>query len=384
MNSLEKRSFYSFLLLYIVSSFLFILLSGYWYYTAQKSMLKSNDYFQMRHISSNISTAIIQAHMHGVELRLPVIDPAFTITLLDQRRRSVYGPKIEAFEVEGNAYFQHSDTTVLVSDAPQRHLGVEFVVVQSGRLTEMLHTLKTTVISMMAAVALAIAVIALILSKLFMRPVRQKIDQVETFIKDVTHELNTPITALSMATERAMAKEVYDKKALRNISISTKQLYDIYASLTYLNFSRKEEKAAPVDLEGVLLKSIEYYRELCESKRIVLHVQSESFLFPMVPERATMLFGNLISNAIKYSKANSEIFITLKNGTFTIEDHGIGIDPERVSKIFERYNRETEYAGGFGVGLNIVQSICTDHRIEIGVKSQKGEGSCFTLTFPAV
>jgi two-component system OmpR family sensor kinase len=320
--------------------------------------------------------------MQGLTLNLPVIDPAYSVSLINERHGIVYGAKLEGFAVEKNAYFEYGSSTVLVSDATQGHLDISYVVVQSNRLSEMLHTLKTTVISMMVLAATVIVVIAWILSKLFMRPVRQKIDQVETFIKDVTHELNTPITALRMATERAMEKETYDKKAFRNISISTKQLYDIYASLTYLNFSHKEEKAAPIDLNTLLLKSIDYYKELCESKRIVLHVESESLLFPIAPDRATMLFGNLISNAIKYSMANSEVVVSLKNGIFTIEDHGIGIDPERVSKIFERYNRETEYAGGFGVGLNIVQSICTDHHIKIDVRSEKGKGTIFGLTFP--
>ena len=71
MNDLEKRSFYSFLALYIVSSFLFIVLSGYWYYAAQKNSLESNQYYKLQHIADMLSQKIIYAHMRGVELELP-------------------------------------------------------------------------------------------------------------------------------------------------------------------------------------------------------------------------------------------------------------------------------------------------------------------------
>jgi len=381
LNSLEQRSFYSFLTLYIVSSFLFIILSGYWYYIAQKSSLESNDHFQMRHISDLVSNAVIQAHMQKHPLRLPKRDPAFLVTLIDKEGKVVHGPVLKGIIVENNRYFREGDRTVLISDTAHGHLNIAYVVVQGTQLHQLLHTLMTTVLAMMSLIAISTVLIAWMLSRLFMRPIRQKIDQVETFIKDVTHELNTPITALSMATERALKKEIYDEKALRNISISTKQLFDIYRSLTYLNFAHKEEKAVRIDLEVILLKSIAYYKELCDSKRITIHVESEPYHLAILQEQASMLFGNLISNAIKYSLADSEIRITLKEGLFSIEDHGIGIEKERLSKIFERYNRETEYAGGFGVGLNIVQSICQENHITIDVISEPDKGSVFTLSF---
>lgn len=343
--------------------------------------MKSSDYFQMRHISDKISSSIIQAHMQGVSLELPAIDPIYRISLIDKQGSIVHGEKRSMIDATKNDYYRWKDETVLVSDAPHEHLGIAFVIVRSDQLHGLLKTLKTTVLTMMALIASATVMIAWLLSRLFMRPLHQKIEQIETFIKDVTHELNTPITALSMATGRAMKKKVYDRKALRNISISTKQLYDIYASLTYLDFSHKVGKVDKIDLEQILLKSIDYYKELCESKDIIIHIESRTHLFSISEDRASMLFGNLISNAIKYSMARSEITITLKDGSFTIEDHGIGIDEARLSKIFERYNRETKYAGGFGVGLSIVQSICDEYDIKVHVTSELDKGTIFTLIF---
>ena len=71
MNELEKRSFYSFLLLYLVSSFLFILLVGFWYYTSQKFAFENNEHYRLEHIADRIGTAIIMAHMHATPFEMP-------------------------------------------------------------------------------------------------------------------------------------------------------------------------------------------------------------------------------------------------------------------------------------------------------------------------
>jgi len=383
LNKLEQRSFYSFLALYIISSFLFILLSGFWYYTAQKSSHESNDYFRMRHISDMFSNAVIKAHMKKKALKLPKVDPLYNITMINHSGKIVYGVEPNGFIIDKNRYFKHGDDTVLISDSAHGHLDIAYIVIESDRLSKLLHTLRVTVISIMAMIAISIVFIAWILSRLFMRPIREKIDQVETFIKDITHELNTPISALRMSTDRALKKAQYDAKILRNISISTKQLFDIYTALSYLNFSQKEQPAQPCDLETILRKSVGYYKELCNSKKIQIHCESTSSTFSIGEHSANMLFSNLISNAVKYSMPHSIILITLKNSIFTIEDHGIGIEKEKLKTIFERYHRGTEYAGGFGIGLSVVKNICDEHNIAILVTSEKDVGSRFILNFNA-
>ncbi len=65
-------------------------------------------------------------------------------------------------------------------------------------------------------------------------------------------------------------------------------------------------------------------------------------------------------------------------------DTGIGIDKHMQEDIFRRYQRANEERGGFGIGLNIVLAICKQYKIKIGLKSVKGEGSTFILTFPTV
>ena len=205
--------------------------------------------------------------------------------------------------------------------------------------------------------------------------------QIESFIQDVSHELNTPITALKMSASRALQKEVYNKKILTNISISTKQLESIYKSLTFLNFEQNTQEPQDINLKEILQREIGYYAELTEAKHINIVTTLKDSYFVMVPSRAELLFSNLISNAVKYSMPETTITITLKDNTFTIQDEGVGIAADKRNEIFKLYKRESNIAGGFGVGLSIVKQICDTYNIDVEVESQLGQGTLFILRF---
>jgi len=381
MNTLEKRSFYSFLALYIISSSIFITLSAYWYYTAQKNALQNNQYYRLQHIADTLSQKIINAHMQKIELELPFLDKEIEIALIDVNNNLVYGSIQEDFFPSKAEYFELGKHNVLISDTPQEHLNIKFVVVQSEALLEEITELKQKVLTVMVSSIVMMIALAWVLSRLFMSPLHQKIKQVEDFVHDTAHELNTPITALTMSVSRALKKQTYDEKILKNISISTKQLFDMYTALSYLSFESKPNNEALLDVALVLEKSVSYYKELSESKKIELSVETEPFEFKIDETKLSMLFGNLINNAIKYSHPNSTVEVRLQRGVFSIRDHGIGIESDKLSKIYECYNRETDYAGGFGIGLSIVQKICQEYGITLDVSSEKERGSCFTLSF---
>ena len=381
MNNLEKRSFYSFLGLYIISSFLFLALIGYWYYTAQKNALQNEMYYKLQHITDMRAGDIIMAHMKGKALKVSSVPKDIELALIDITGKVVEGNLLVPSIPVKEGYFREDGYDIFVSDAPREHLGIKYVVAQSNALVQALQKLQTNVLAVMIIVAFLLAIIAWVLSKLFMKPVRQKVEQIERFINDVTHELNTPITALSMATTQALKQEAYTQKTLKNISISTKQLYDIYSSLTYLNFSDKSEVGEAIDISEVLKKSIVYYEPLCESKRIKVEVSLEKHIFTIPEAQLKLLFGNLIGNAIKYSPANSTLKLSIKEGTFTIQDEGIGIEEVKQKEIFKKFKRGTEYSGGFGVGLSIVKSICDEYGIVIELDSVPDEGTEFRLSF---
>ncbi|RUM76261.1 MAG: sensor histidine kinase [Sulfurovum sp.] len=381
MNSLEKKSFYSFLGLYIVSSLLFILLVGYWYYTAQKNALENETYYTLQHIADMKAGSIIMSHMSDTPMKPIKIPKDITLALINTKKEVVEGKLIDSTMKLEEGYRKMNDFMVLISDAPQKHLNIAYVVVQTHSLYEKLKTLRHTIFKVMLVVFIVMIIIAWMLSKFFMKPVHQKVVEIERFINDVTHELNTPITSLSMATNQALKEKNCTQKTLKNISISTKQLYDIYSTLTYLNFSQKKEQGEVVDIAKILQESIVYYSPLCESKHIDVETEVQKHLFTIPKPQLKLLFGNLIGNAIKYSPAHSTLIITLKEGIFCIKDEGIGIATEKQKEIFKKFKRATEYSGGFGVGLNIVKSICDTYGIDLSLHSTLDVGTEFKLSF---
>ena len=379
MTELEKKSFYSFLGLYIISSLFFISLVGYWYYEAQKSALINETYYKLEHLADVKSGEIIMAHMSGESIKDVYVPSDIILALLDTKGEVVEGKLIDPAMKLETGYFEWNGYNILISDAPHKHLNIQYVVVQSKMLSAQLASLQQTVLKVLVLVFLSMIIVAWLLSKLFMKPVRERVEQIERFLNDITHELNTPISSLTMATDQALKQGECTEKTLRNVSVSTKQLYDIYRSLTYLNFKKKEDAGKVVQLDELLKKSVDYYRQLAEIKRIAFETEIQETTCVVPESQITLLFSNLIGNAIKYSSPRSKITISLKDRILTIKDEGIGIEPEMQKEIFEKFKRGTDYSGGFGVGLNIVKSICDEHGIKIMVDSELGKGTEFRL-----
>ncbi len=323
----------------------------------------------MEYFADKISSAIINAHMHQEVLVLPEVPKEYEYILVATKDSKAYK--------EG--YFEESSYKTLVSSSPRKHLDIEYVVVKTKEYHKSLKELQKNVLVIMLAVFFLIVVISYVLSKLFMRPIRQKVVEIENFIQDVSHELNTPITALGISSKRAIQKGVYDEKILTNISISTKQLYTIYQSLAYLNFHTQAQEAKQINIKPIFTQTIQFYEELLNAKVINIKADIKDAYLIILEDKVTLLFSNLISNAIKYSMPETQITITLREGYFCIKDEGVGIPKEKLDDIFNLYRRGSNVAGGFGVGLSIVKKICEEYCIKVDVRSRLGKGSEFIL-----
>ena len=379
MNKITKKSFYSFLALYLISSFIFLSLAAYWFFTSQLSMEMNNNFYKMTQIADRVSANVIQSDMKGEKYRLKSF-PMATVALVDANKTILDG-KLRKKVNYNKKFYMAENSFTLVSKKPNGHMGVQYVVVQSNQCNQNVAALKNRVIYTVIFTALFIIIISVILSYMFLRPIRDKMQEIEAFVKDTTHELNTPITALMMSTSRLKAKKSYDEKISKNISISTKQLYDIYASLSFLSFDKKSEEAVAMNFKEVVQESVNYFGELLERKNIRVITKLESCPIKMAPSKAKMLINNLISNSIKYSTPNKKITLITTPTTFTIIDEGIGIAKEKLDDIFKRFVRANSYAGGFGVGLNIVESIIKEYGFTITLESKESVGTTITIDF---
>lgn len=158
-----------------------------------------------------------------------------------------------------------------------------------------------------------------------------------------------------------------------------------------LSFSRVEHadgEFEPVDCETLVDRVTDDLRVQIEESGAEVVVDP----LPTVtadPEQLEQLFGNLVSNAIKYNKADPPRVEISAEGTpdewvFTVADNGIGIDPEYSDRVFEVFNRlhhDDEYSGT-GIGLSLCQEIVENHGGDIRVDSEPGEGSTFSVSLP--
>ncbi|MCD6190298.1 MAG: HAMP domain-containing histidine kinase [Sulfurimonas sp.] len=379
MNKITRRSFYSFLALYLISSFAFLTLAAYWFFNSQVAMEKSSNFYKMNNIAEKVSSEVIRSHMTGEKFTLKMF-PSANVALLDEDKNILYGSLSQKVDYSKEFYMK-GDMFTLITQRTANHLGVSYVVVQSGECIKNIVVLKNRILYTVIFTAFFIILISIFLSYIFLKPIKDKMLEIENFVKDTTHELNTPITALMMSTSRIKSKKHYDEKIVNNISISTKQLYDIYASLSYLSFDHDSEEPKEIFFEEIVSESIEYFSELLNKKGITLVKELNRSPMQIAPTKAKMLINNLLSNAIKYSKPNTTIHITTTKDTFSIQDEGIGIAKGELKNILKRFVRANSYAGGFGVGLNIVDSIVKEQGFKLNIDSQEGVGTTVTIRY---
>lgn len=222
----------------------------------------------------------------------------------------------------------------------------------------------------------------LYLAKLFLKPMRNSIMLLDRFIKDTTHELNTPLSAI-LANIEMMDTDVMsqkNEKKLNRISIAAKTVSTLYSDLTYLTLEQeKPNENENINLYALLHNRAEYFYILAQSKKITYHFDMQSSTILMDKRKLTRVIDNLISNAIKYNKREGTIGFELRQGTLSIWDTGIGLEAEEITLVFDRYIRFNQSEGGFGIGLNIVKKIIDEYQMTIEVKSQKNKGTRITI-----
>ena len=342
-------------------------------------MEKNANFYKMNHIADSESEKIINAQMHNKAFKLSRYNKA-NVALLDKNKKLLYGGVSQKIDFS-KEFYMHNGAFTLITHKAAGHLGVHYVVVQSSECPSNVKVIKNKLIYTVIMTAILIMIIAIVLSYIFLKPIRDKMSEIEEFVKDTTHELNTPITALMMSSSRIKSKQSYDGKIVQNISISAKQLYDIYASLSFLSFDNSKEEAKKLAFDAVIKDSVAYFQELLDKKRITLKLALEPCTLDIAPTKAKMLVNNLLSNAIKYSAPRTTITIASTNKSFTIEDEGIGIAKDKISEIFKRFERASSYAGGFGVGLNIVDNIVKEYGYNIEIQSEERHGTQVTIRF---
>lgn len=238
--------------------------------------------------------------------------------------------------------------------------------------------------SVMVAIVLALFIFSFLLLKNFSAPFEKLNTQLDNFIKDAMHEINTPLSIINLNVD-LFANKYGQSRYLSRIKSASKTLATIYNDMDYLiKQGRVEHIKKPIDMSEFIQNRVDYFQEVANLKQITLETRIEQGMVYICSQtKLQRIVDNTISNAIKYSNPQTSVFISLQNKEnsilFKVEDHGVGI--ENIEKIFSRYYREDETKGGFGIGLNIVKQITDEEGIGLDVASKTGKGTVFTYTF---
>jgi two-component sensor histidine kinase len=218
------------------------------------------------------------------------------------------------------------------------------------------------------------------------------------FIANVSHELKTPLTVVSGFVETMQDMDLDDKQRRRYLQLMQDQSRNMQRLVSdLLTLSALESEQNPLlDMSfavvPLLLEVSADAKSLSRGEHeIVLHIGDAATLTGNRDELASA-FGNLMSNAIRYTPPGGRITIEWSvdpegSGTFAVTDSGIGIAPEHVPRLTERFYRvdrsRSRATGGTGLGLAIVKHVLLRHQAELEITSQLGAGSTFAVRLPA-
>jgi signal transduction histidine kinase len=226
--------------------------------------------------------------------------------------------------------------------------------------------------------------------------IESAIDREKQFTSDASHELRTPLAVIKGTMEVLIRKprnqQEYEEKIQFCISEVDRLNHMVDQLLLLARFENQKQnvKQETIYLNALILDNLTRFSEKTENKKIKIiadftedfYVQSDNYL-------VSIIFSNLISNAIKYSNDNGKIELklekTLTDIIFTIADNGVGISEQDLNKIFNSFYRSdvTNHPDikGTGLGLSIVKRLCDLLKIKISVESKINEKTKFTLIF---
>lgn len=350
----KTNAFLKFFLTYFISVASLILMAGFFYFEQVKSQLIKVEHFSLieyaRHIKMGESLDKFSDDFHYV---------------FEKQDKHI---DMSNFSIGKDEFIKYIPTRVAT-----KYMKV-FKSKQS--FNEKLQDIKYNIILTQIVLLSIFALISYFLAKNALKPLQESIKTLDSFAKDLIHDLNTPITAMKLNIKILQRdKALSDSKALQRLHKSVETISELRLSLTTL-LEKKTFQIMPLNICEIVKDVIELHQ--INYPDITFKIECSTFVVDANKNGLKQILHNLISNGCKYNKKNGYVHIFSKNNTLYIKDSGIGI--EEPSKIFDR-TYSTQNSTGFG--LDIVKRLCEAMNINIDVTSDKS-GSCFSLYFKKV
>ena len=387
MLNIERKPLIQFVSVFVALNTLFLLTLSVLYYYYQQNIYIDIRQNSIRYYADKVNENIYSATSIQDIKDWMIGDPRFEVAIMDDKKKVVYTSD-KPFSIPFKlGMFEYNDHFYSIEPIDMEKLHrYRYLVIRADSIDKELAKTRKSIFIVLTFSIIFMTLVIYTLSKLFLRPLRVYISKLDRFIRDTTHELNTPLSIITMSVERLYEEGPDPKidKHLGRMTVALRTISHLYNDLTFLTLYQKTAFAEQsLDLAPILEERIHYFRPLADAKKITFDLNIQPTFVKAHSEKLIRVIDNLLSNAIKYNKRSGNITVVLNNGFLSVKDTGIGIPKDKLNDIFLRYTRFDDANGGFGVGLNIVHMICQEYHFPITVESHLHEGTTFRIQFTA-
>ena len=375
----ETRTLLGFSLLYSFLVLVILCVMFFLYYQFQKNLMLQEKRQILQTYSNSLISNLKELHINIDKDNIYPRDEKYKSAIYDSDKKKIFSTLQSQIVKLDDVIYLKNDKIHFIKEPESYYLGSKYVVIEIPDDNIWFENIKYKMIISFFCAFLFMIFIGYFISKLFLKPMRDALHLLDRFIKDTTHELNTPVTAIITNIE-TIDKSLLDDKTLRKINrieIGAKTISNIYEDLTFVTLNNQIiSNNENINLSNILRQRVDFFLSIANMKKIRFetNIKDNVFIFCDV-KKISKLIDNLLSNAIKYNKNSGFIKVILVKNSMIIEDSGKGMSSENLENLFDRYQRFDKSVGGFGIGLNIVSLIAKEYDFKIDVTSQLGVGT---------
>jgi len=355
LKQYEKAAFWKFFLMYFFSVALLVLAAGYFYFQQSRIHRLKNEEFSLLEFARHIKMGGPPGEFSS----------AYRYRFIPAGNRHI---DINNFTIEGDRFVKRVPLLV----------GGRYIEVSkaTSEYEKAMRELKERIALTQLFILLLFGLLSYRLAKNAIKPMEESIELLDTFAKDLIHDLNTPVTSiklnLTLLEQRPQLQG--DQRILQRLRKSAHTISELHRNLKVL-LEEKTFQTKRTDLCEIVREVVEVQKPLYE--HLSFSVECRDFYKTINPNAMKQLLQNIVSNACRYNRPGGYVKIYTRGRALVVEDSGIGIEnPERI------FDRDYSESGSSGLGLNIVKRLALAMQISIEVQQNEKGGTLFILTMP--
>ena len=379
LSKSETRTIIGFSLIYSILVLVILGVITFLYYQFKKDLMIQDKRQTLQNYSNTHIANLKELHINIDKSDIYPRDERFNSAIYDSSKKKIFSTLLMNDVKLDEVIYLKDGYIHLIKEPESYYLGSKYVIVEIEDDNIWFLNIKYKMLFWFLFSFILLLFVGYFIAKLFLKPMRESIEMLDRFIKDTTHELNTPIAAILSNIQMINKDNIDEKlaKKINRIEIGAKTISNIYEDLTFVSLNNQiisnNEK---LYFSQILNQRVDFFKSIASSKKIefILDIKDDIFIVCDV-KKLSKLIDNILSNAIKYNKFQGFIKVTLKDKILIIEDSGKGMSKDNLSNLFTRYKRFDKSVGGFGIGLNIVSLIAKEYDFKVDVISKIDVGT---------